>query len=62
MTTERMLELLILKIILKDYDDHPKYKEVIDRYFNIFEIEKRYEELGDEFLKPYAIDIAEKSE
>lgn len=62
MTTERMLELLILKRILEDYDNYPKYKKVIDEYFNISKMEERYKELGDEFLKPYAIDNTEKSE
>lgn len=62
MTTERMLELLILKRILKDYDTYPNYRKIVDESFSISKMEERYKELGDEFLKPYAIDTTEKSE
>lgn len=62
MTTERMLELLILKIILKDYDAYSNYRKVMNKRFSISKMEERYKELGDEFLKPYAIDTTEKSE
>lgn len=62
MILERQLELLILKNILEDYDEHSKYKEYIDKNYNISKMNNRYLELGREFLKDYALNKTEKSD
>lgn len=53
MTTERMLELLILN---KFMDRSPKVKGLTEKMISIPQV------LEKEFLNPYVIDNAEKSE
>lgn len=62
MTVERKLELLVLKELLKDYNEYSEYKLYLDEYFNVSKIKDRYMELGKEFLNNYAIDKTEKSD
>jgi hypothetical protein len=62
MTVERKLELLVLKELLKDYNEYSEYKLYLDEYFNVSKIKDRYMELGKEFLNDYAIDKTEKSD
>ena len=57
-----LLELLVLGIILKDYDNNSDYHEFLDQNYDIKKICYRYIELGESFLKEYALDNTEKSE
>lgn len=61
MTTERMLELLILNKFMGRYNDmSPKVKGLTE--ISIPQVEERRYMLEKEFLDPYVIDNAEKSE
>lgn len=53
MIPEKMLEMIILKGILEDYDRYKDYKKFIKDNFDIKSIENRYIELGKEFLDKY---------
>lgn len=61
MTTERMLELLNLTIFL---DNMPRTKILLQysHRYDVCAMRKRKAELEEEFLDPYVIDNAEKSE
>ena len=56
MIIERMLELLLLQEIFYDYNNDVEYNEFLSKHYNIEKINKRYLELGKEFLNEYAID------
>lgn len=61
MTTERMLELLILNKFMDRYNDmSPKVKGLAEKMISIPQVERYM--LEKEFLDPYVIDNAEKSE
>jgi hypothetical protein len=62
MIPEKMLELLILGDIFKQYDEDTMYKKFIDTNYDIDKLDNRYFELGKEFLTPYALDKTEKSD
>ena len=56
MIIERMLELLLLQEIFYVYNNDVEYNEFLSEHYNIEKINKRYLELGKEFLNEYAID------
>lgn len=62
MTTERMLELLILNKFMDRYNMSPKVKGLTEKMISIPQVEERRYMLEKEFLNPYVIDNAEKSE
>lgn len=63
MTTERMLELLILNKFMDRYNDMPpKVKGLTEKMISIPQVKERRYMLEKEFLDPYVIDNAEKSE
>ena len=63
MTTERMLELLILNKFMDRYNDmSPKVKGFTEKMISIPQVEERRYMLEKGFLDPYVIDNAEKSE
>ena len=62
MIVERLLELIILKDILKDYTKDEEYANFLDKNYDIQKIENRFLELGKEFLNHYALNKTEKSE
>lgn len=60
MTTERMLELILLKNIAKGWVGS---KLIVNRkMYSLSKLSRRLQELEEEFLNPYVIDNAEKSE
>lgn len=61
MTTERMLELIILNKFM-DNNMSPQVKALTCEKIRISEMEERRLMLEEEFLDPYVIDNAEKSE
>lgn len=62
MIPEKMLELLILIQISKDYNDDPYYSKYLDANYNVTKLGDRYRELQSEFLTKYALNKTEKSE
>jgi hypothetical protein len=63
MTTERMLELIILNNLVKRYLELPiESYQLIEERFSVEKVISRRNELEEEFLKPYVIANAEKSE
>lgn len=58
MTTERMLELLLIGKLLENMT----HQEILDEGYSAQALEDRATELVEEFLEPYVIDNAEKSE
>lgn len=63
MTTERMLELIILNNLVKRYLELPiESYQLIEEKFSVEKVISRRNELEEEFLKPYVIANAEKSE
>ena len=62
MIIERMLELLLLQEIFYVYNNDIEYNEFLSEHYNIEKINKRYLELGKEFLKQYALNKTEKSD
>lgn len=63
MTTERMLELIILNKFMDRYNNmSPQVKTLTCEKIRIPEMEERRLMLEEEFLDPYVIDNAEKSE
>ena len=62
MTTNKMLELLLLCKVLEDYDKDDVYREFIRKNYDSYKIQNRYTELGKEFLNEYALNKTEKSE
>lgn len=60
MTTERMLELILLQNIAKGWVGS---KLIVNRkMYSLSKLSRRLQELEEEFLNPYVIDNAEKSE
>ena len=60
MTTERMLELILLQNIAKGLTGS---EPIINRkVYSLPKLYRRLQELEEEFLNPYVIDNAEKSE
>lgn len=63
MTTERMLELIILNNLMERYLELPTESyQLIEEKFSVEKVISRRNELEEEFLKPYVIANAEKSE
>lgn len=62
MIVEKMLELILLHNILADMDDIPVYATYIGENFDFNKLKTRYDELGKEFLQPYALNNTEKSD
>ena len=62
MIIERKLDILILKEILKDYAEDVTYADFLDTNYDVSKIQKRYLELGKEFLNDYALNKTEKSD
>jgi hypothetical protein len=62
MTVERLLELIILKDLLRDYTKDKEYANFLDEEYNVQKMENRFLELGKEFLNEYALNKTEKSE
>ena len=62
MIPERMLELLILQRICDDYYNDRIYANYLDKHYDMQKLGDRYDELGKEFLTPYAIDNTGKSD
>ena len=63
MTTERMLELLILNKFMDRYNNmSPQVKALTCLQLCISKMDERRFMLEEEFLNPYVIDNAEKSE
>lgn len=60
MTTERMLELILLQNIAKGWVGS---KLIVNRkMYSLSKLSRRLQELEEEFLNPYVIGNAEKSE
>ena len=60
MTTERMLGLILLQNIAKGWVGS---KLIVNRkMYSLSKLSRRLQELEEEFLNPYVIDNAEKSE
>ena len=62
MTVERMLELLVLTRISNDYWKDDTYATYLSNHYDIQKLGDRYDELGKEFLKSYALTKTEKSD
>lgn len=63
MTAERMLELIILNNLVDRYLELPMESyQLIEERFSVEKVISRRNELEEEFLKPYVIANAEKSE
>ena len=62
MIPERMLELLILKEVIEDYDKDFEYRNFLNNNFDFKKLNNRYLELGREFLTDYALNNTEKSD
>lgn len=60
MTVERMLELLILDLICASYWKDDSYADYLDKNYDIQKLGDRYDELGKEFLTPYALTKTKK--
>lgn len=48
-----MLELIILRSILKDYDTKPAYRDFMNKEYHMSTLENRYAELGKKYLDKY---------
>lgn len=48
-----MLELIILKNILKDYDTKSAYRDFMNKEYHMSALEDRYAELGSKFLDKF---------
>lgn len=62
MIVERLLELIVLKDLLRDYTKDKEYADFLNKEYNVQKIEDRFLELGKEFLNDYALNKTEKSE
>jgi hypothetical protein len=62
MTIEKLLELIVLKDVLRDYAKDKEYADFLDEEYDVQKIENRFLELGKEFLNEYALNKTEKSE
>jgi hypothetical protein len=57
-----MLELILLQEIFYSFNTDIEYNEFLKKNYNVEKINKRYLELGKEFLNEYALDKTEKSD
>lgn len=48
-----MLELIILRDILKDYDTKPIYRDFMNDKYHMSALENRYVKLGEKYLDKY---------
>lgn len=62
MTIGKLLELIVLKDVLRDYTKDKEYADFLDKEYNVQKMENRFLELGKEFLNEYALNKTEKSE
>jgi len=62
MIVEKLLELIVLKDLLRDYTKDKEYADFLDKEYNVQKMENRFLELGKEFLNEYALNKTEKSE
>jgi hypothetical protein len=62
MTIGKLLELIVLKDVLRDYTKDKEYANFLDEEYNVQKMENRFLELGKEFLNEYALNKTEKSE
>ena len=62
MIIEKLLELIVLKDVLRDYAKDKEYADFLDEEYDVQKMENRFLELGKEFLNEYALNKAEKSE
>lgn len=62
MIVEKMLELIILDRIFKQYRKDTLYSGYLDENYDMLKLRDRYEELGNEFLNDYALHKTEKSD
>ena len=62
MIIEKLLELIVLKDLLRDYSKDKEYANFLDTEYNVQKMENRFLELGKEFLNEYALNKTEKSE
>ena len=62
MIIEKLLELIVLKDLLRDYAKDKEYANFLDKEYNVQKMENRFLELGKEFLNEYALNKTEKSE
>ena len=62
MIVEKLLELIVLKDLLRDYTKDKEYADFLDKEYNVQKIQNRFLELGKEFLNEYALNKTEKSE
>lgn len=62
MSTNKMLELILLQGIFYSFNNDIEYNEFLSKNYNIEKINSRYLELGKEFLNEYALNKTEKSE
>ena len=62
MITEKLLELIVLKDLLRDYAKDKEYANFLDEEYDVQKMENRFLELGKEFLNEYALNKTEKSE
>ena len=62
MIIEKLLELIVLKDLLRDYAKDKEYANFLDEEYNVQKMQNRFLELGKEFLNEYALNKTEKSE
>ena len=62
MTTEKMLELMLLQEIFYSFNNDIEYNEFLSKNYNIEKINDRFLELGKEYLQQYALNKTEKSD
>ena len=62
MTIKKLLELIVLKDVLRDYAKDKEYADFLDKEYDVQKMEDRFLELGKEFLNEYALNKTEKSE
>ena len=62
MIIEKLLELIVLKDLLRDYAKDKEYANFLDEEYDVQKMENRFLELGKEFLNEYALNKTEKSE
>ena len=62
MIVEKLLELIVLKDLLRDYIKDKEYADFLDKEYNVQKMQNRFLELGEEFLNEYALNKTEKSE
>ena len=55
-------EFIILLLLENNCFNNTRFSHYVEDKYDTKEINKRYKELLDEFLKPYALDTTEKSD